>query len=130
VNAARAALLQDAIDRQSGEDVLIEPMMPGIDANARPVPDTARSPATITGVWSEGPVEASRRPHERVESRNRDSWATRPSVKFQADALPYALAVGDRITRVATGERCAVAVPTSDGFGRVIAFLTARGKAS
>lgn len=127
MNSARAALLQDAVDRQSGEDVLIEPMMaPGGDVNVRRVPDTGRAAMTITGVWSEPFTEYARRPHERAGARDRDVPAARPHVKFQTLLVPYELAVGDHVTRVATGEVYAAQSIGNDGFGRWMVGLTAR----
>ena len=126
----RLALLHDATDRQSGESVLIEPRVPtGGDANARPSPDGSRSPITVVGIWVEPQVEYARRPHERVESRSHDQAASRPTVKIQEVLLPYPLAQGDRITRLKTSQRYQIATPGIDGFGRVVATLTARGAA-
>jgi len=100
------------------------------DVNGRPSVDGSRPALTVTGIWVEPQVEYARRPHDRVESRNRDHSASRPMVKIQARLLPYMLAEGDRITRIATGQRYAIAAPGSDGYGRILCPLTARGSAS
>lgn len=127
MNSARAALLQGAIDRGFGEEILIEPRAAsGGDVNARRVADGERPAITVTGVWVAPQIEFARRPHTRVEGRNRDLSATRPTVKLQANAVPYALAIGDRVTRVATGERAEIAVVAFDGFGRLLLNLTAK----
>jgi hypothetical protein len=127
LNPTRAALLQDATDRQSGEDVLVEPMTTGsAGVNGRPVADGARPAKTITAIWSEPFTEYARRPHERAQSHDRDVPSSRPHFKFQTGLLPYSLVIGDRVTRVATGERYAAQSIGADGFGRAMIGLTAR----
>ena len=125
---ARAALLHGAVDRQSGESILIEPMTSSSgDVNARKVFDTSRPMTTIIGQWVAPQIEFARRPHQRVEGRNRDVAATRPTVKFDQTLLPYGLVLGDRLTRVATGEKATASVVGSDGYGRTLVTLTAKG---
>jgi hypothetical protein len=131
MNSTRAALMQGAVDRQAGEDILIEPMAaPAGDVNARRVADGSRAACAVTGVWTAPQIEFARRPHEHVESRGHSLNATRPMVKIQTVLLPYALCLGDRVTRVATGERGETALVGSDGYGRTILSLTALKAAS
>jgi hypothetical protein len=134
MNAARAAKLQGAVDDQVAESILIEPMtaptLSGVpDVNARPVAvtDGSRPAVTVAGVWAEPQEEYARRPHGRSDVKNRDIAAQRPQVKIQAVLVPYALAVGDRLTRIATGQRYEAAIVGGDGYGRILVSLTARG---
>lgn len=127
MNSTRAALLQGAVDRQSGELFTMQPMT-AADVNARRLAaDNSRPAQDFTGVWVEPHVEMMRRPRTRPEGARHEISAGRPQVKFTATALPYAPALRDRITRQQTGERFEVAEIGGDGYGRTILSLTARG---
>ena len=121
--------MQDAL---YGEQFLIEPRTRPADASGRPDPnarsiaDPSRPPRTITGVWTD--------PHEVVSPKNRTGHPAAEAarfgdgkavVDFETIALPYAVLIGDRVTRVASGALYTVADPSDDGFTRSAVALTA-----
>ena len=74
-------------------------------------------------------------PHARESPTNRTGHPagegarfddTRPVMDFETAALPYAVAIGDVVTRLADGTRYAVSDPSCDGFSRTVLALTAR----
>jgi hypothetical protein len=140
--ASRAALLHEAVDRQSAESFTIKPVVPrygpnyaggpGIDVNARPLPDPDRATETFSAIWTEpqsmgGEV---RRPHvtarEAPGGAGRHPSLSRPVVKYADTELPWRPGVGYLVTRVSTGETFSVAEIHIDGYGRSMLILTGR----
>lgn len=116
-----AALASCAVDDVYAEDYLYQPMTAGADVNARPCPDTDRPVLQIKAVPLDSFARAGSGPArtQGVTAEKPGHASTRPQVSIDRNAFPYAVARGDRLTRMSDGAQFLVAEPRYPDLSRL-----------
>lgn len=115
---SRLARLHAAVDRAFYEDFAITTMAKPRDVNLRAGPDPDRVPVPrFRAKWiAQGKTKHAA--HRTLSSSaTRSTSGTIPMIEFPAGVLPYAVRVGDIITRLKTGARFEASTPLDGDFG-------------